>query len=126
VIRRHVFVPFKSQCRVGRLRMSHIRESHSGHVIAGEVIGPDGEVITWATLPVSSTTRWVTKRKAQLIAAIRGGLITVDEACQRYRLTIDELGEWQSALDRHGARGLKVTLLQQYRFLRGVDRERSS
>lgn len=86
-----------------------------------EIIGPDGEIISWETLPASTTTRWVTRRKAQVIAAIRGGLLTVEEACQRYRLTVDELSEWQSALDKHGAKGLKTTLVQQYRFLRGVD-----
>lgn len=88
-----------------------------------EIIGPDGEIINWETLPASTTTRWVTRRKAQVIAAIRGGLLTVDEACKRYRLTVDELSEWQSALDKHGARGLKTTLVQQFRFLRGVDSE---
>lgn len=100
--------------------MSQMVDDHQDRVI-----GPDGEIVTWASLPASSTTRWVTKRKAQLITAIRGGLLTVEEACKRYRLTIDELSEWQAAFDRHGSRGLKVTFLQQHRFLRGVDRARS-
>lgn len=91
-----------------------------------EIIGPDGEVISWETLPASTTTRWVTRRKAQVIAAIRGGLLTIEDACQRYRLTVDELSEWQAALDKHGARGLKTTLTQQYRYLRGVDSGRRS
>lgn len=85
------------------------------------IVGPDEQIITQESLPPSTTKRWVTKRKAQVIAAIRGGLLTVEEASQRYRLTIDELSEWQSAFDRHGPRGLRTTLVQQYRFLRGVD-----
>ena len=76
--------------------------------------------ITLDMLPSSAATRWVTSRKAQLIAAIRSGVITVEEASRRYCLTIDELGEWQASFDRHGKRGLRTTFTQQYRFLRGV------
>lgn len=94
-------------------------QSAGGH--ATQLVGPDGEIISWETLPASTTTRWVTRRKVQLLAAIRGGVLTVEEACERYRLTVDELSEWQAALDKHGTRGLKTTLTQQYRFLRGVD-----
>lgn len=79
------------------------------------------DIITLDMLPPSTATRWVTSRKAQLIAAIKGGLITIEEASRRYCLTIEELGEWQSSFDRHGKRGLRTTFTQQYRFLRGVN-----
>lgn len=82
------------------------------------VTGPNGEPITRDSLPSSASTRWVTSRKAQLIAAIRGGIITIEEASQRYCLTIDELSEWQASFDKHGKRGLRATFIQQYRFLR--------
>ncbi len=78
------------------------------------------DAITLDMLPPSTATRWVTSRKAQLISAIRGGLITIEEASRRYCLTIEELGEWQASFDRHGKRGLRTTFIQQYRFLRGV------
>lgn len=94
------------------------------HQVAS-VTGPNGEIITLDMLPPSSGTRWVTSRKAQLIAAIRGGLISVEDASRRYDLTLDELTEWQAAFDRHGKRGLRTTFIQQYRFLRGVDSGRS-
>lgn len=84
----------------------------------GHVAGPNGDVISRESLPPAVGLRWVMSRKMQLIAAIRGGLLTVEEASQIYRLTIEELTEWQAAFDKHGKRGLRTTFIQQYRFLR--------
>jgi Protein of unknown function (DUF1153) len=82
------------------------------------VTGPDGGPVTLSDLPESNTTRWVTSRKALVIAAIRGGLLTLDDAAKRYSLTLDELAEWQAYFDRHGPRGLRTTFVQQYRHMR--------
>ena len=60
------------------------------------VIGPDGRLLTIADLPAQETKRWVVRRKAIVVAAIRGGLLTLEEACSRYALTVDELLGWQS------------------------------
>ena len=46
-----------------------------------QVIGPLGEPLTLDSLPPPSTTRWVVRRKAEVVAAVAGGLLTVDEAC---------------------------------------------
>ena len=54
------------------------------------VIGADGAVVTRADLPPSNLKRWMPRRKATLVKAVRGGLIGLDEACQRYRLTKEE------------------------------------
>ena len=54
------------------------------------VIGPDGSPLTVADLPPSTTKRWVIRRKAEVVAAVRGGLLSLDEACSRYTLTVDE------------------------------------
>ena len=51
-----------------------------------QVIGPLGEPLTLDSLPPPSTTRWVVRRKAEVVAAVSGGLMSVDEACQRYTL----------------------------------------
>jgi hypothetical protein len=56
-------------------------------------------------------------RKAEIVAAVRGGLLTFDEACSRDALTMDELLGWQRAVDRSGIPGLRVTRLQHYRAL---------
>ncbi|MEI9933119.1 MAG: DUF1153 domain-containing protein [Rhizomicrobium sp.] len=82
---------------------------------ASYVIGPDGNPLTLANLPSPSTKRWVAHRKAIVVAAVRGGLLSLDEACKRYSLTLEELLAWQRAIDRHGLAGLRATRTQQYR-----------
>lgn len=80
-----------------------------------EVPGPGGVSLTLESLPPPSTVRWVVRRKAEVLAAIRGGLLTAAEACARYRLSPEELELWQSAIDRAGVPGLRVTRIQLYR-----------
>lgn len=66
-------------------------------------------------LPSPETRRWVTRRKAQVIAAVRGGVLTMEEACERYRLSEEEFKSWVNLLDQHGLRGLRATRIQDYR-----------
>ena len=66
-------------------------------------------------LPPPNTKRWVIRRKAEVVAAVRGGLLTLEEACARYSLSMEEFLAWQRAIDRHGLRGLRATRTQQYR-----------
>ena len=68
-----------------------------------------------ADLPALSTKRWVIRRKAQVVAAVRGGLLSLEEACSRYMLTVDEFLSWQSSIDQYGLAGLRSTRIQQYR-----------
>ncbi len=82
-----------------------------------EVIGPLGEPLTLASLPPPETTRWVPRRKAEVVAAVQGGLLSIDNACERYNLTLEELASWQRAVDRSGMPGLRVTHLQHYRTM---------
>lgn len=79
------------------------------------VVGPDGGPLTTADLPPAGTKRWVIRRKAEVVAAVRGGLLSLDEACERYRLTVDEFLSWQRTIDRHGIAGLRATRVQDYR-----------
>jgi len=79
------------------------------------VIGPDGSPLTVADLPPVSTKRWVIRRKAEVVAAVRGGLLSLEEACDRYTLTVEEFLNWQSAIDAHGLAGLRTTRIQEYR-----------
>ena len=80
------------------------------------VIGPDGSPLTIADLPPASTKRWVIRCKAEVVAAVRGGLLSLDEACNRYTLTVDEFLSWQMSIDQHGRAGLRTTRIQQYRM----------
>ncbi len=79
------------------------------------VIGPDGTALTRADLPPPDTKRWVIRRKAEVVAAVRGGLLSLDEACRIYSLSVEEFLSWQRAIDKHGLAGLRATRLQQYR-----------
>lgn len=82
-----------------------------------QVIGPLGEPLTLADLPSPDTKRWVVRRKAEVVAAVSGGLLTIDEVLARYNLTLEEFASWQRAVDRSGMKGLRVTRLQDYRKL---------
>ncbi len=66
-------------------------------------------------LPPSDTKRWVIRRKAEVVAGVRAGLITIEEACDRYTLSIEEFLSWQRLIDSHGVRGLRATKIQDYR-----------
>ena len=83
----------------------------------GSIIGPLGEQLTLETLPAPGTQRWVVRRKAEVVAAVQGGLLTFDEACVRYDLTLEELASWERGADRSGMKGLRVTMLLYYRDL---------
>ena len=79
------------------------------------VIGPTGAPLTLSDLPPANTQRWVIRRKAEVVAAVRGGLLSLEEACSRYTLTVDEFLSWQFSIDQHGLAGLRTTRIQQYR-----------
>jgi hypothetical protein len=82
-----------------------------------QVIGPLGEPLTLESLPAPGTTRWVVRRKAEVVAAVSGGLLTIDEVCDRYQLTVEEFASWQRAVERSGMPGLRVTRIQHYKSL---------
>ncbi|MGV7122314.1 DUF1153 domain-containing protein [Sphingopyxis sp. 550A] len=71
-------------------------------------MGPTGP-ISLGDLPPSCTAYWVSRRKAEVLAAIDGGLIPASEARARYRLSPEELAAWRRAVDRAGVPGLRVT-----------------
>lgn len=79
------------------------------------VIGPLGEYLTLESLPPSDLSRWTPRRKAEVVAAVSGGLLTFDEACQRYSIDIEELASWQRSVERSGMQGLRTTRVQHYR-----------
>ncbi|HIC81011.1 MAG TPA: DUF1153 domain-containing protein [Kiloniellaceae bacterium] len=83
------------------------------------IIGPAGKPLTLDDLPPPSTRRWVIRRKAEVVTAVRAGLLTLEEACERYNLSVEEFLSWQSLIDKHGMRGLRTTRLQQYRRVAG-------
>jgi hypothetical protein len=84
---------------------------------AGRMIGPMGEPLTLESLPPAATRRWVARRKAEVVAAVDTGLITLDEACARYSLSPEEFADWKHAIRCAGVPGLRVTRIQHYRSI---------
>jgi hypothetical protein len=78
-------------------------------------IGPHGDPMTVDDLPPPDTKRWVVRRKAEVVAGVRAGLISIEEACERYSLSMEEFLSWQRMIESHGVRGLRTTRLQHYR-----------
>lgn len=76
---------------------------------------PDGTILTRADLPPADTRRWVARRKAVVVQAVIHGLLARDEALERYALTDEEFGLWETAVASHGVAALRVTKIQQYR-----------
>ena len=105
-----------------------IRAKAGGRNDLPSVIGPDGSRLTLESLPPPDTVRWVARRKAEIIAAVRGQLLTRAEACRRYRLSEEELAAWEHASDCAGVPGLRVTRIQAYRpvFAEAAARSASS
>ena len=68
-----------------------------------------------ASLPPPNTKRWVVRRKAAVVAAVRSGGITIEEACRVYQLSKEELLSWERAFENYGLAGLRATRVQQYR-----------
>ena len=100
-----------------------IRPQHQSNV--GQIMvyrtqthSPDRSVpatITEADLPPPDTKRWVTRRKAVIIAAVRSGVLTLEETCRRYNISVEEFASWERLVDRHGIPGLRTTRIQHYR-----------
>jgi len=58
--------------------------------------------------PPPDTTRWIARRKWQVVNAVRVGRISLEEACERYTLSPEEFEDWERVVDAYGVRGLRV------------------
>ena len=76
---------------------------------------PMSRDILGGILPAPGTKRWVIRRKAAVVDAVRKGTLTLDEACRHYNLSAEEFNSWQRLIDRHGPRGLRATRVKEYR-----------
>ncbi len=88
-------------------------EVHTNRPVA--VRGPHGEVITLDNLPASFDTRWVIRRKEEVVLAVRGNLLSASEARARYKMCERELNDWERTYLRFGTSGLRTTRVQDYR-----------
>ena len=63
-----------------------------------------------SALPPVTTTRWVARRKAAVVAAVESGVLTVTEACRRYGLSPEEFAEWKRHYEAKGLSGLRAQI----------------
>ena len=70
--------------------------------------GSKRSVMSLAALPPVATKRWVAGRKAAVVAAVQGGLLTIAEACRRYGLSPEEFAEWERHYEADGLKGLRA------------------
>lgn len=72
------------------------------------VSGIDRGGLTLADLPPKNLKRWIARRKAEIVAAVEGGLLSESEACSRYNISREEFAFWLAAYDRAGMPGLRA------------------
>lgn len=83
--------------------------------ISSGVVGPLGERLTREGLPSGTNLRWVARRKAQVVAAVEGGLLSAREACTRYNLSAEELASWRQIYGEEGLQGLRLRQIDVHR-----------
>jgi uncharacterized protein DUF1153 len=66
-------------------------------------------------LPPPNIRRWVVRSKAAVVVAVNSGKITLEQACELYQLSEEELLSWKHTFETYGLAGLRTTRLQQYR-----------
>jgi uncharacterized protein DUF1153 len=77
--------------------------------------GSDAVKFKMTDLPQATPKRWGARRKAEVVDVVRGGLLSLGEALERYALSTEEYLIWQHAIDRFGLPGLRVNRMQQNR-----------
>jgi hypothetical protein len=64
-----------------------------------DFVGPDGERVTLSQLPARGRKRWGARQRFLVVAAVRHGMLTFGEACERYDLKLEEYLAWQRSFD---------------------------
>jgi transposase-like protein len=54
------------------------------------------------------TERWSARRKAEVVAAVSSGKLSLAAACADYALTEEEFVSWRDAMAAHGVAGLRI------------------
>jgi len=89
--------------------------AHDGRNVIHLVRDSSGRPIGMAALPPPNLKRWLPQHKADVVAAVRNGVIRVEQACERYDLSFEEFLSWEDALEHRGRTGLRASSIQQHR-----------
>ena len=71
--------------------------------------------MTVNNLPSANTIRWTIWRKTEVVAAVHNGNLGLDEACERYRMSVEEFQNWEQLIDKRGFQERRTTQLRDYR-----------
>ena len=64
-----------------------------------DFVGPGGERITPSQLPPHGLKHCSVREKVLVVTAVRHGMLTFVEACERYDLSLEEFLVWQRTFD---------------------------
>ena len=62
-------------------------------------------------LPHPNESRWPFRQKAAVVDGTRRGVLSIEEACERYRISLEEFAAWSKAFDERVARRARATRL---------------
>lgn len=72
----------------------------------------NGRTYFSSDLPKPDTKRWVVRRKAEVVAAVDAGLLTLDEALERYGISMETFTIWKQKISKGGLPALRETRVQ--------------
>jgi hypothetical protein len=73
-------------------------------------------------LPKPGERVWGFRKKAAVVMAIRAGLLTRQEAFDRYSLSVEELAMWEAAFDEGGPQAITSKSIARLRLSRKAER----
>lgn len=82
-----------------------------------------GGTLTIQDLPREADIRWTIRRKANVAAAVLGGLLAKEAVEKKYKLNPFELQQWTKSLQKNGLFSLRVTRLKSYLQVEEADLE---
>jgi hypothetical protein len=106
------------------VRFPERREAASDQDNGSNEASNERHVVTTSQAP-PLIKRWPPAMKAKVLEEVREGTLSLDEACKRYALSIEEYLTWQQGIDLFGLAGLQVNKQQELRRIRNRSRKSS-
>lgn len=75
--------------------------------VIAEIVRPNGTHLALLDLPKSRRVHWTPRLKADVVWAVHAGLLSFDEARERYALSREEFRTWEAACRAEALHGLR-------------------
>jgi hypothetical protein len=76
---------------------SHVFSRRSRPVISDQRC--EGDLTRVIELPAENVQRWTALREAAVVNAVDAGVLTREEICRRYQISLEELLSWERAYE---------------------------